>query len=305
MSSESRNTASSITEADSGTYTFEIDGYSLKIRSVGVGDFVRSGTFTVGGLDWAIRFYPNGIHKGSKQFFIASLELMSSNAEARARYVLGLCELTVIRESLLSENRAESEIEVPPSDMMEHFGNLLKEKKGVDVTFRVGGKTFEAHKIVLAARSPVFKAEFFGPMRESGTCCVTVEDMHPEVFSAQLHFIYNDLLPDMGDLEGNDYHEMMWHLLVAADRYAMDRMKLVCQSIICKNLHLETVAATLALAVQHNCDRLKAACIEFIAFPNNKDAVAVTKVMRISKGCALLCSLIYLREKVSSHNRDE
>jgi speckle-type POZ protein len=205
----------------------------------------------------------------------------------------------------LSENRAESEIEVPPSDMMEHFGNLLKEKKGVDVTFRVGGKTFEAHKIVLAARSPVFKAEFFGPMRESGTCCVTVEDMHPEVFSAQLHFIYNDLLPDMGDLEGNDYHEMMWHLLVAADRYAMDRMKLVCQSIICKNLHLETVAATLALAVQHNCDRLKAACIEFIAFPNNKDAVAVTKVMRISKGCALLCSLIYLREKVSSHNRDE
>ncbi|KAG2577529.1 hypothetical protein PVAP13_6NG104000 [Panicum virgatum] len=187
------------------------------------------------------------------------------------------CELTVIRESLLFENIGEPEIEVPPCDMMEHFGNLLKEKKGVDVTFRVGGKDFEAHKIVLAARSPVFMAEFFGQMRESGTCCVTVEDMQPEVFGALLHFIYNDPLPDMGDLEGNDYREMMSHLLVAADRYALDRMKLVCQSIICKSLDVETVATTLALADQHNCDKLRAACIEFIASSKNMDAVAVTQ----------------------------
>ena len=102
---------------------------------------------------------------------------------------------------------------------------------------------------------------------------MTVEDMHPEVFSALLHFIYNDSLPDMGDLEGNDYREMMSHLLVAADRYALDRMKLVCQSIICKSLDVETVATTLALA----CDRLRAACIEFIASPKNMDAVAVTQ----------------------------
>ena len=89
MSSESKN-AASITEADTGTYAFEIDDYSSKIRNIGVGGFVRSDTFTVGGLDWAIRFYPNGIHEGSKQFVITTLELMSSNAEARARYVLRL-----------------------------------------------------------------------------------------------------------------------------------------------------------------------------------------------------------------------
>ncbi|RLN05552.1 hypothetical protein C2845_PM13G06550 [Panicum miliaceum] len=370
----------SIIEADTGTYTFEIDGYSLKVRSIGVSDFVRSGTFTVGGLDWAIRFYPNGIDEDSKQFFIASLELMSSNAEARARYVLGLvgqqapqlmkamfpiqklgsrtvalagvprsaglkglfkscdatryglqnpagvprsmlglwrdlgwylvndrltiqCEITVIRESLLFENRAESEIEVPPCDMMENFGNLLREKKGVDVTFRVGGETFEAHKIVLAARSPVFKAEFFGPTMESGTGCVTVEYMHPEVFSALLHFIYNDSLPDMGDLEGNDYCEMMWHLLVAAHRYAMDRMKLVCQSIICRNLYVENVATTLALADQHNCDRLRASCIEFIASPNNKDAVAVTQgYADLKRTCpSVFIDLFERKSKLSKH----
>ena len=74
----------SITEADTGTYTFEVDGYNLKIRSIGVGGFVRSDTFTVGGLDWAIRFYPNGTHEDPKHFAVATLELMSSNTEGRA-----------------------------------------------------------------------------------------------------------------------------------------------------------------------------------------------------------------------------
>ncbi|OEL26137.1 hypothetical protein BAE44_0012844 [Dichanthelium oligosanthes] len=76
-------------------------------------------------------------------------------------------------------------------------------------------------------------------------------DAEPEVFRALLHFIYNDSLPGMGDLQGNDCGEMMRHLFVAADRYAMDRMKLVCQIIICKKLDVETVATTLALADQH------------------------------------------------------
>ncbi|CAL5007577.1 unnamed protein product [Urochloa decumbens] len=288
-------------EFDSGTHTFEITGYSHK-KGIGVGSFMRLPTFTLGGFDWSVRFYPDGVKEAAKDYVVALLELMSSNTEAQASYVLRFvnqapqmlqaatfelpgslccyivndrlkiqCDLTVVRRSRLSE------IEVPPCDMMPHFGNLLKEKKGVDVTFNVGGETIEAHRIVLAARSPVFKAEFFGRMRESGTSCVTVEDMQPEVFRTLLHFIYNDSLPDMGGLEGNDYRDMMWHLLAAADRYAMDRMKLVCQSAICRNLDVGTVATTLALADQHNCDRLKDACIEFIASPTNKDAVAATQ----------------------------
>jgi speckle-type POZ protein len=327
---------------DSGTHTFEIARYSDK-RGLGVGWFDQSATFTVGGFDWAVRFYPNGVNSSSRNHVVASLGLVGTSGQACARYVLRFihrapqmqmimtplqmfsagsaevigffrsstggfsmqnivgaqrsplerlgnllgyyivgdrltiqCDITVLRgESQLVGNRYN--IEVPPCDMMQHFGNLFKEKKGVDVTFLVGEETIEAHKVVLAARSPVFKAQFFGPMVESGTCFVTVQDMLPEAFRALLHFIYNDSLPDMGDLEGNDYGEMMWHLLAAADRYAMDRMKLVCQHTICKNLDVETVATTLVFADRHNCDKLKAACIEFIASPKNADAVAATQ----------------------------
>ncbi|CAL5007578.1 unnamed protein product [Urochloa decumbens] len=297
-------------ESDSCAHTLEITGYSLK-KGIGFGRFIRLRTFTVGGFDWSVSFYPNGVSEADKDHVVAFLELMSDNTEAQASYFFSFVNQTpqmlqVPVQALGSIDMlgaAVSEIEVPPCDMMQNFGNLLKEKKGVDVTFLVGEETIEAHKIVLAARSPVFKAEFLGPMMESGKSCVTVQDMQPEVFRALLHFIYNDSLPDMGGLEGNQYWDMMWHLLAAAGRYAMDRMKQVCQSAICKNLDVGTVATTLALADQHNCDRLKAACIEFIASPKNKDAVASTQgYANIKRTCpSVFIDLFERNSKISKH----
>ncbi|KAL6659068.1 hypothetical protein ACP70R_003108 [Stipagrostis hirtigluma subsp. patula] len=281
------------TEAEMATYTFEIVGYSLK-KGIGVGKFIQSATFTVVGYDWSIRFYPDGLNESSKHCVAIVLELMSSDAEVRARYDLRVFTqaapvqmgapfqtISITRcsegEPRLSGNGAESEIEVPPFDIMEHFGKLLEKNVGADVTFIVGGEAFAAHKIVLAARSPVFMAEFYGQMRESGTQRVIIEDMQAAVFSALLHFIYNDSLPNMSDLDVNDHGEMIPHLLVAADRYDLEKLKLICQSIIRKNLDVETVATTLAFADQHNCDRLKAACIEFIASSKKMDAVVATQ----------------------------
>jgi speckle-type POZ protein len=49
--------------------------------------------------------------------------------------------------------------------------------------------------------------------------------------------------------------------LSLADRYAMDWLKLVCQRILCEYIDVHTVAATFALADQHNCDKLRTVCI--------------------------------------------
>ncbi|TVU42631.1 hypothetical protein EJB05_09050, partial [Eragrostis curvula] len=70
---------------------------------------------------------------------------------------------------------------------------------------------------------------------------------------------------------------MIHHLLVAADRYAIERLKLVCQSILCESLDVQTVATTSALADQNHCDMLKDACIQFITSSNAFDAVARTE----------------------------
>lgn len=72
-------------------------------------------------------------------------------------------------------------IQVPESDIGAHFGMLLENEEGSDVTFDVSGKKFHAHKLVLAARSPVFEAEFLDRMEEDNAE-VVITDMEPEVF---------------------------------------------------------------------------------------------------------------------------
>ncbi|KAF8692006.1 hypothetical protein HU200_039953 [Digitaria exilis] len=155
---------------------------------------------------------------------------------------------------------------VPPSDLLEQLGKLLLAEEGSDVAFSVGGENFPAHKIVLATRSHVFEAQLYGQMKENMACRVTVEDIQPKVFKALLQFIYTDALPQWDDLHAEEYCEISRHLLAAADRYAMDRMKSLCN-----------VATTLALADQHNCDRLKDVCIEFMASSDEMDAVVKTE----------------------------
>ena len=142
----------------------------------------------------------------------------------------------------------------------------------------LGGQTFAAHRLVLAMRSSVFKAELYGPMREGSTQqLVTIEDMQPAVFKALLRFIYTDSLLDNDDHGGDVHIEMIRHLLVAADRYALDRLKLICQSILCQKIDVESVATTMALAYQYNCPRLTEACLEFMTSSNVMDAVEATQ----------------------------
>ncbi|CAL4997574.1 unnamed protein product [Urochloa decumbens] len=204
--------------------------------------------------------------------FAGQRSLFESSTYLRDDRLRMECIVTVIK-SQCRETRSVPKIQVPPSDITDHFAKLLDEKIGADVAFSVGGETFTAHKNVLAIRSPVFRAELYGPVSE-GTALITIEDMQPDVFRTLLRFIYTDSLPPFDDLEPNDYCEMIRHMLVAADRYGMERLKLMCQSILCENLHVQTVATTLALADQHHCAMLKDACIEFISCSMN--AVAST-----------------------------
>ncbi|KAK1608768.1 hypothetical protein QYE76_032441 [Lolium multiflorum] len=101
--------------------------------------------------------------------------------------------------------------------------------------------------------------------------------MQPAVFKAFLHFIYTDSMPSMDDLADDDKTEMVKHLLVAADKYGLERMKMICEGILCKSLDVETVAAILALADQHHCSNLKDACIEFMLSSNRIDDVVASQ----------------------------
>nr|CAB3494648.1 unnamed protein product [Digitaria exilis] len=212
----------------------------------------------------------------------------------------------IISEKLRSEDRSAHApfVVVPPSDLNQHLGNLFVAEDGADVTFQVAGKAFKAHRFLLAARSPVFKAELLGGMKESRAIIgdhIQIDDILPQVFETLLHFVYNDSLPEM---EGQEEAMMAQHLLEAADRYDMQRLKLICEDKLCRHLDVSTVATTLVLAEQHNCQGLKEACIEFLKSSDALEAVMETDGFdHMAKSCPALIKELMLKLVTRSRKR--
>jgi speckle-type POZ protein len=167
---------------------------------------------------------------------------------------------------------------LPSSNIAAHFRQLLESGEGSDVRFSVGEKTFSAHKCVLAARSAVFREEFFGAESEKGAADnIVLEGTDAVTFQTLLHFIYTDVLPDC--VSGDGDIRSTQKLLVAANRYKVERLKMICEEKLCKNenLTLESVATTLALAEEHGCRDLRAACMEYAVKKENYLALPLTE----------------------------
>jgi speckle-type POZ protein len=118
-------------------------------------------------------------------------------------------------------------------------------------------------------------AELFGPMKEKTTQHIKIDDIEPPIFEELLHFVYTDsMLDDEQYKEGRT--AKLQHLLVAADRYGLDKLRVLCERKLCESMDVETIATTLALAEQHHCADLKEACVEFMAPWNVLQAVMAT-----------------------------
>ncbi|KAJ6321159.1 hypothetical protein OIU77_011291 [Salix suchowensis] len=237
-SSSIPTTSTSITETVNGSHEFKVDGYSLS-KGTGIGKYVASDTFYIGGYAWAIYFYPDGKSSEDNASYVSLfIALASEGTDVRA-----LFELTLMDQSGKERHKVHSHfgralesgpytlkyrgsmwgykrfykrtqlessdflkddtllirccvgvvkshtegpktytIALPPSNIGQHFGKLLESGKGTDVNFEVDGEIYASHKIVLAARSPVFRAQLFGPMKDQNTQCIKVEDMEAPVF---------------------------------------------------------------------------------------------------------------------------
>ncbi|KAF7061450.1 hypothetical protein CFC21_068146 [Triticum aestivum] len=317
MAEECKISAAMVSEERSyaRSYVLKVDGYSRAKALLKNGEDVASTPFSVGGHDWAVRYYPYGNDDDSTDFISLYLEPKSADAEdVKAKFTFSVldedgepvpsyscthpihtfsskgdnwgypnfvkkadleasvhirddcltirCDVTVIHGE---------ETTVPLTDLHQHLGDLLNNKDAADLTFQVGGQSFSAHRCVLAARSSVFKAELLGTMEESYAASpIEIRDMEADVFKSLLHFIYTDTVPPVLDVV------MAGHLLVAADRYNIGRLKMICEKKLCSHIDSGMVATSLALAEQHGFHALKKACLKYLASPSNLEAMMVS-----------------------------
>ena len=143
------------------------------------------------------------------------------------------------------------------------------------MSFVVNGETFPAHRAVLAARSPVFKAQLLGSMADAKMSSITIPDITSVTFKAMLRYMYTDALPADTEL-GVSSTEVFQDLLVLADRYGIDRLKLMCATKLWENVSTETVGAILVCAETYNCPELKKKCIAFVAKEENLKKTVLT-----------------------------
>jgi speckle-type POZ protein len=302
---------------------FRVDKYNER-KNLGYATFIRSPTFTVGGYEWTLNYYPDGRSEQTEGHVSVALELTGTEnvwailsltfagevdrsawagwataaflnrnnnflfswPEVRSGVLeqMGLvrddcleiqCQICVHRPNQLLKPGSLPEVEVPASDTLQNLGRFLVDHVTADVTFKVQQETFLAHRIMLAACSPVFDRQLLsGEMREKDMGCVLVHDMQPVVFKALLHFVYTDSLVGIGDMVVvGDQIELIRHLLVAADRYCVDRLKSICEAILCKCVDMESLLTTVALADQCHCMKLLAACVEFLKYSAQTDMV--------------------------------
>ncbi|KAG6417743.1 hypothetical protein SASPL_119935 [Salvia splendens] len=161
-------------------------------------------------------------------------------------------------------------IQVPESDIGSDIGMLLENMEGSDIIFNVSGEKFHAHKLVLSARSPKFRSELLeGVDIEAEE--VMVPDMEPKVFKALLHFIYLDTLAEDELIASSSCSThlvadtLTAKLLAAADRYDLERLKRICESHLCKDISVDSVAQVLSLADCYHAAELKDVCLKFAA----------------------------------------
>ncbi|XP_044378940.1 BTB/POZ and MATH domain-containing protein 2-like [Triticum aestivum] len=203
-----------------------------------------------------------------------SYPLMINKADLEALVHLRNDCLTIRCDVTIREFKSQ-EANIPPTDMHQHLADLLKNKDAADLTFEVGAQSFLAHRCVLAACSSVFKAELLSAKESSAASTIKIHDMEPDVFKSLLHFIYTDSVPvlEMASNKGEADVVMAGHLLVAADRYNIVRLKQICEEKLCNHINSKMVATSLALAEQHGFHRLKEACLRFLASPSNFEAM--------------------------------
>ncbi|XP_023171794.2 protein roadkill isoform X1 [Drosophila hydei] len=194
---------------------------------------------------------------GFKKFIRRDFLLDEANGLLPEDKLTIFCEVSVVADSVnISGQSNIVQFKVPECKLSEDLGNLFDNEKFSDVTLSVGGREFQAHKAILAARSDVFAAMFEHEMEERKLNRVAITDVDHEVLKEMLRFIYTG--------KASNLEKMADDLLAAADKYALEKLKVMCEEALCVNLSVETAAETLILADLHSADQLKAQTIDFI-----------------------------------------
>ena len=184
-------------------------------------------------------------------------------------------------------------VSIPPPSLVMDLQKLINHEEFSDVTFLVEGKEIYANRSILAVRSEYFRVMLFsGGMRESlraaapaleegammdtdagGTPAaasppIEIQDVSHSVFLKVLEYLYTDTVKDLPLETGI-------HLLIASERFMLDRLKALCEDQIRRDVNVTNVIGILVASHQHNAAGLKDIALEFILQHLNEPTIMI------------------------------
>nr|XP_021000273.1 speckle-type POZ protein B-like [Parasteatoda tepidariorum] len=139
-------------------------------------------------------------------------------------------------------------------DLVKMFADL----EHSDVELRAENMSLPAHKFLLSARSPVFRAMFHHQdMLENESNVVEISDVDPKTLKSFLEFLYTgsvDIIDDESALE----------LLIIADKYQVLSLMDTCSKFALSALSLENACQILYLSDLLNLKLLRDNAVDFV-----------------------------------------
>lgn len=136
------------------------------------------------------------------------------------------------------------------------FQEMKTSSKLCDVVVKVGTITISAHRVVLAACSPYFRAMFSGSMRESSEGVVTIKEFDFKAVQSVIEFCYSAVIPiDMTNV---------FNILPVANLLQMTGVKDACCQFLGSQLHPSNCLSVRSFADMHSCHGLLKKCTLFM-----------------------------------------
>ena len=162
------------------------------------------------------------------------------------------CDITaskVVHTSQCSKNHSlEASLQ---ANLCEELSLFVGDVRFSDVVFYIRGREFPAHKVILAARSPVFLSMF---EETPGTKHVKqhrieIKDVEPDIFHQVLKFIYTGRADHLDSTAAP--------VLAVADKYGLKQLKSMCEENLILNMNSTNVGSLYMLADIHSAEFLK------------------------------------------------
>ncbi|XP_031788787.1 protein roadkill isoform X2 [Nasonia vitripennis] len=160
-----------------------------------------------------------------------------------------ICELVILPQYEVAAFLSQLQV-------LDMFENLLNDSKFSDISLVSEDKTIRAHKCILAKNSSVFAAMFDAESNERKEIILEVHDISYDVLVEMIRFIYTGKI--------NGIENMIEDLAIAANKFALHRLMIICEQAMIKCLSIHNFVNSLLFADKLKMKELKAMAIEFV-----------------------------------------